>query len=77
MGSFLLLPLGLIAAGPVADLIGVSTTLWIAVAWAVLSTLAILCVPSVRHLRRLDLPEEPEEVLARFPGDPAEAFHGG
>lgn len=76
MGSFLFLPLGLIAAGPVADVIGVSTTLWISVAWAVLSTLAVLCVPSVRHLRRLDLPEEPEEVLARFPGDPAEAFHG-
>jgi MFS family permease len=77
MGSFLLLPLGLIAAGPVADLIGVSTTLWISVAWAVLSTLAVLCVSSVRHLRGIDLPEEPEEVLARFPGDPAEAFHGG
>jgi MFS family permease len=77
MGSFLFLPIGLIAAGPVADLIGISTTLWISVAWAVLSTLAVVCVPSVRNLRRLNEPEEPEEVLARFPGEPAEAFHGG
>ena len=60
-----------------ADLIGVSTTLWISVAWAVLSTLAVLLVPSVRNLRRLDEPEQPEAVLARFPGEPAEAFHGG
>jgi MFS family permease len=77
MGSFLFLPLGLIAAGPVADLIGISTTLWIAVAWAVLSTLVVLCVPSVRNLRRLDEPDEPEQQLARLPGEPAEAFHGG
>lgn len=77
MGSFLFLPLGLIAAGPVADLIGISTTLWIAVAWAVLSTLTVLLVPSVRNLRRLDEAEEPEEALARLPGEPAEALHGG
>jgi MFS family permease len=77
MGSFLFLPLGLIAAGPVADQIGISTTLWISVAWAVLSTLTVLLVPSVRNLRRLDEPEEPEELLARLPGEPAEAFHGG
>jgi MFS family permease len=77
MGSFLFLPLGLIAAGPVADQIGISTTLWISVAWAVLSTLTVLLVPSVRNLRRLEEPEEPEELLARLPGEPAEAFHGG
>src|SRR5438046_384076 len=76
MGSFLFLPLGLIAAGPVSDLIGISATLWIAVAWAVFSTLAVLLVPSVRNLRRLGEPEEPEEMLARLPGEPAEAVHG-
>jgi MFS family permease len=75
MGSFLFLPLGLIAAGPISDLIGISTTLWIAVAWAVLSTLAVLLVPSVRNLRRLDAPE-PDEVFATLPAEPAEAFHG-
>ena len=42
-----------------------------------LSTLTVLLVPSVRNLRRLDVPEEPEEILARIPGEPAEAFHGG
>jgi MFS family permease len=77
MGSLLFLPIGLVAAGPVADQIGISTTLWISVAWAVLSTLTVLLVPSVRNLRRLDDPEEAEELLARLPGEPAEAFHGG
>jgi MFS family permease len=77
MGSFLFLPLGLIAAGPVSDLIGIATTLWISVTWAVASTLAVLLVPSVRNLRRLDGPEpEPESALAVLPGEPAEAFHG-
>jgi predicted MFS family arabinose efflux permease len=76
MGSFLFLPLGLVAAGPVSTLIGISTTLWISVSWAVLSTLVVLLVPSVRNLRRLDEEEEPEEVLARLPGEPAEALHG-
>jgi MFS family permease len=76
MGSFLFLPLGLVAAGPVSALIGISTTLWISVSWAVLSTLVVLLVPSIRNLRRLDEEEEPEEVLARLPGEPAEALHG-
>lgn len=76
MGTFLFLPLGLVAAGPVSELIGISTTLWIAVAWAVGSTLAVLLVPGVRNLRRLDEPERDEEILARLPGEPAEALHG-
>jgi MFS family permease len=77
MGSFLFLPLGLVAAGPVSDLIGISATLWISVAWAVLSTLVVVLVPSVRDLRRPDVPEKPQEAVARRPGEPAEAFHGG
>ena len=75
MGSFLFLPLGLVVAGPVSDVIGISTTLWIAVAWAVGSTLVVLLVPGVRNLRRLDEPE-PEEVLAGLRAEPVEAFHG-
>jgi MFS family permease len=77
MGSLLFLPIGLVAAGPVSDLIGISTTLWISVACAVLSTLTVLLVPSVRNMRRLDEPEEPEKLMARLPGEPAEAFRGG
>jgi len=77
MGSFLFLPLGLIAAGPVSDQIGISATLWISVGWAIVSTLAVLLVPSVRNLRRLDDPEpEPEQALAVLAGEPAEALHG-
>jgi MFS family permease len=75
MGSFLFLPLGLVVAGPVSELIGISTTLWIAVAWAVGSTLVVLLVPSVRNLRRLDGPES-EEVLAALRAEPADALHG-
>jgi MFS family permease len=76
MGSFAFLPLGLILAGPVSGEIGISTTLWISVGYLIVSTLAVLLVPSVRNLRRLDEPE-PEEVLARLPAEPAEALHGG
>ena len=75
MGSFAFFPLGFVLAGPVSHAIGISTTLWISVGWAVLSTLVILLVPSVRNLRRLDEPE-PETVLSRLPGEPAEALHG-
>ena len=78
MGSFAFLPLGFILAGPVSHAIGISTTLWIAVGYLVVSTLAVLLVPSVRNLRRLEAPEPgPETLLAVLPGEPAEAFHGG
>jgi MFS family permease len=77
MGSFVFLPLGLVLAGPVSEAIGISTTLWISVAWALISTGIVLLVPEVRNLRRLDEPEpEPEEVLATLPGEPAQAIHG-
>ena len=77
MGSFAFLPLGFILAGPVSEAIGVSTTLWVGVAYLVLSTFAVLLVPSVRNLRRLDAKEpETEEMLARLGGEPAEALHG-
>ena len=77
MGSYAFLPLGLVLAGPVSAVIGISATLWISVAFIVLSTIAVLLVPDVRNLRRRDEPEpKPEEMLARFPGEPAEALHG-
>jgi len=52
IGSFALLPLGFALAGPVAEAIGVDTVLWFSAAWLLLSTTAIICLPSIRRLRR-------------------------
>jgi MFS family permease len=77
MGSFAFFPLGFILAGPVSHAIGISTTLWISVGYLIVSTLAVLLVPSIRNLRRLDEPEpQPEEVLSTLSGKPVEAFDG-
>jgi MFS family permease len=77
MGSFAFLPLGLILAGPVSDAIGISTTLWISVGYLVVSTLAVLLVPSVRNLRRLDEPEPTREAAhPNLTGEPLEVFRG-
>ena len=77
MGSFAFLPLGLILAGPVSDAIGISTTLWISVGYLIVSTLAVLLVPSVRNLRRLDEPAPtPDAALPALTGEPLEVFHG-
>ncbi len=51
LGSFVLMPLGMAAAGPVADAIGVATTLWIAIAVMWTCWVGILALPSVRGLR--------------------------
>jgi hypothetical protein len=45
-------PIGFALAGPVAEAIGLSTALAAAAAWMVGSTAFVLCVPSVRNLRR-------------------------
>ena len=45
------LPAGYAIAGPVADRIGISTSLWIGAAWIVVTTIAVLSVPSVRNFR--------------------------
>ena len=54
MGAMAFLPAGYALAGPVSDMIGVSTTLWIGAAWIVVSTLAVLSVASVRDFRMHD-----------------------
>ena len=51
MGAMIFLPAGYAIAGPVADTIGISTSLWIGSAWIVLTTIAVLSVPSVRNFR--------------------------
>ncbi len=47
LGSFVLMPLGFALAGPLADAIGITETLWIAVAVMWASWAAILALPSV------------------------------
>jgi MFS family permease len=52
LGSIGLVPLGYALAGPIADAIGVRATLWGAAAIGVTVTVAVLFVPSVRHVER-------------------------
>jgi MFS family permease len=49
-GSLAFYPLGLAVWGPVAAVIGVSVSLWLAFGLAVALTLALLSVPDIRHL---------------------------
>jgi MFS family permease len=61
LGSIGISPIGLVAAGPVSDLIGIDATLWIGVILIIVPTAAVLFVPEVRNLRsRVD----PAEALA-------------
>ena len=50
-GSVLFLPLGYILVGPAAEAFGAGDVLYAAAAWTVVSSLAILAIPSVRNLR--------------------------
>jgi hypothetical protein len=50
-GSLAFLPLGYAVIGPIAEQLGISTTLWLAAAWVLVSTGAVLALPSVRRLR--------------------------
>jgi MFS family permease len=52
--SFVLMPIGYTVAGPLADAVGIDAALAIAAASGIVPHLAILLVPSVRNLRRLD-----------------------
>ena len=51
LGSIGISPIGLVAAGPLADLIGVNATLWVGVGLIVVPTIAVLFVSDVRQLR--------------------------
>jgi MFS family permease len=50
-GSFVFLPLGYALEGVFAHLLGVSGALWLGASWLALSTVAVLCLPSVTGLR--------------------------
>lgn len=52
LGSLAIAPVGLVAAGPVSDQIGVNATLWLGVGLIVAPTALVLLVPEVRGLRR-------------------------
>jgi hypothetical protein len=50
LGSVALIPLGYALTGPVASILGVTGTLWLAAAAAVLGSGTALAVPAVRHV---------------------------
>ena len=52
LGSFVFIPIGLTLAGPLADSIGVSNTLWLAAAVNVSMVVTMLASRDVRSLRR-------------------------
>jgi predicted MFS family arabinose efflux permease len=56
LGSFVAIPIGAAAAGPIAAAVGVGTTLWSCASVILLCTFAMLLARDVRTLRRLDLP---------------------
>ena len=52
--TFALMPVGMALAGPVAARVGVAETLgWVSIGWLGVSTVFLLCMPSVRRLERL------------------------
>ena len=61
MGAMAFLPAGYALAGPVSDLIGMSTYLWIGAAWVVVTTSVVICVRGVREFR-LAPPDAPREA---------------
>ncbi|TMK69764.1 MAG: MFS transporter [Actinobacteria bacterium] len=63
MGAMAFLPAGYAIAGPVANAIGVSTTLRIGAVWIVVSTAAVLSVRSVRDFRLRSASEGADDEL--------------
>jgi MFS family permease len=61
-GSALFLPLGYILVGPLADQFGAADVLYAAAVWTIVSSVAILAIPSVRNLRSRDAQPETSEV---------------
>jgi predicted MFS family arabinose efflux permease len=53
-GTLVFLPVGFALAGPAAAALSISTVLWLGVAWSVASAAAVLAVPGVRAMGRVD-----------------------
>lgn len=64
LGALVFVPLGYALAGPVADWIGLGTTLWLGAAWVVASTAAVVTVPGIRALQRATRPEPVPQAAA-------------
>jgi predicted MFS family arabinose efflux permease len=62
MGAMVFLPAGYAIAGPVASVIGMSTSLWIGALWIVVTTALVISVREVREFRLR--PAQPAEELA-------------
>ncbi|HZD74273.1 MAG TPA: MFS transporter [Actinomycetota bacterium] len=60
LGALVFVPLGYALAGPVADWIGLATTLWVGAVWVAASTVAVAIIPSVRRLPQVDPEPIPE-----------------
>jgi MFS family permease len=55
LGSFVVIPVGQILAGPLSDAVGVTNAIWIAVATFLVAEGSCLLVRDVRRLERTDL----------------------
>ena len=64
VGSFVAIPIGQVAAGPLAEAWGLTPTLFGAAALILLAVLGMVSSPDVRHLRHR-LPDRPMEELVR------------
>jgi Major Facilitator Superfamily len=53
-GTLVFLPVGFLLAGPAAAAVSTSTVLWLGVIWSVAAAAAVLAVPSVRAMGRVD-----------------------
>jgi MFS family permease len=60
LGSYALVPLGTVMIGPLSAVIGTADALWLAAFVVVGATTAVLAIPDVRALRRIELPDESE-----------------
>jgi MFS family permease len=61
-GSVVTLPIGYAIIGPLSESLGDSGALWVAAAVWILSSIAVLAVPSVRNLRTVDTPAAEPDV---------------
>lgn len=64
LGSLILAPIGYAVVGPVAGRFGVDSVLWAGAGWIVLSTLAVIALPSIRAIRSGVPPVETRAAVA-------------